>query len=884
MSGRSVGDPGASGLDRPSFYPISPPAQSSVAATAQTQLAFHDSNVDVQNHPPSGQDPKARKAALERAFARLNLNSAVVPHQSGTSNTDLYVSKQPRSPEKAGAPPFQYRALPRPAGYHIASSGQVPSSSPPTTASFTQEAGPSSHTAQHISSSKPSPLLPSQGPSAQSFAKNRVAPPRPPRSPTVYDFSQFDFQYLRSTSAPSVKLFCQGPLVEPFENSSPLSVTQVPTGRPLLFDESSTSPQLIPPHEPGGYNPLLNPYNPKAKSSSPKPTKKPGILERAKRKFSRRRVSSHPSASPATPIRRSPTGSTVTTPFPRPRAPTPNRGLGISQPQEDLSGQKFSEPFGCKTSEVAPTLNKVTDIKTLFSVTDEGATLPHIDPAENWEIEALRKKGVLTKRVFDCPDFRFENFGEHRAPFNQYQSNLQDSAGISAPKLDNSRESQDSSETLVEKPDRPRRYQYSAETLTSQIQNQRRSQDSAATLITPPEDPVIYRDPQDRYYSLTVRHTNRPQVALAVAGVPEETSEWVEIPVSSFRKSESSPVPSYLFEKKFDVVGSHAASSQESECSQEQDSPRLPGEVNLALSYPESVTPVETPRARVHRRLSERERVEKFCRKLPELHQLAPGTPKGNSYKQAYLDLTGSAPTNSLWLEWGIEDQNSIVGKEANNLYTKFEEQVDDLRSQYPIGRVEVQSPSRGRGRLRNSVEFPSEGSSQAAKRHFAANRRRRYKGFPPRDWQGSGEGLVGKFSSAQRRFDRPPSIGLYTAPAEEAGEQIAPKRTLSAAKRGVERRRRIAAAPDEEAAFVNESTFDKAVETNNPLEHYLSQNTDSVDCQSVCAEKVDEDLVVNFDCAPSIPKESVKSLANPLRQFSSQVRSRVPSPSYHTR
>ena len=864
MSESRVGDPGSSGLDRPFIYPTPP---SYVASVGFGQLASHDSNVDVQNHSLSGQVPRDPKVALERAFARSNLNPAVGLYQSAVGYSSLHVSKRSRSPPKEGAPPFQYRDQPRPVGYHLLSSRPVPPSSPPIAASSPREADQSGHNFRQFNPSKPSPLLPSQRPSVKPSSNNRVAPPRPPRSPTVYDFSQYEIPSLLLAFAPSVKPSCQTAVVESSEKSPRLGATQVPTAKALL----NRSPRLVTPHKSGG-NSILNSFNHKAKPSPPKSSEKPSFWKRAKRKISGCRVSSAHLTRPAPPVSRSSSGSTAKAPFSRPRVPTPNRGQGISQSQANFSGQKLSESLDCETSEVALPPNKVTVIKTLFSVTDEGAVILHEDPADNWEIEALKERGILTKRVFDRPGFRFEDFRDYRAPSNQNQSNLQNSAEIPAPKPENLRESRDSSETLVEKPDRPRSYQDSAETLTLQIQNQRRSQDSTATLIAPPEHLVIYRDPQDRYYSLTVRHTNRPQVA--VAGGPKETSEWVEVPISTFGKSEGSPVPSCFFEEK---------------CSQGQDSRRLPEEVNLALSYPESLAVIETPPARVLRTPSERKRVEKYCKNLPDLHQVAPGTPKGKGYKKTYLALTGGLPTDSLCLEWGV-DRHLNVGAEAGGLpHSKLEEQVDDLQSQCGAESVEKGSPIRGRRRLRETLAFssercPSKESSSHIKRKLAAERRRHLAGYRPRGSKDSGERLIDKFSSAQGRFDRPPSFFCVdTARAEETGgEQIAPKHTLSAAKQGLERRRRLAAALNQGAAFANQSFRDNALETTKPLEQQLLGSTYKVDGQSGCAEKVDEDLVVSSDSAPSTQKESVESLANPLEQFSSKVRSRSPSLLYH--
>jgi hypothetical protein len=861
MSEKHVGNPGSSGLDRPFVYPTPPPY---VASAGFGQLASHDSNVDVQNHSLSGQVPKDPKVTLERAFGRGNLNPAAGPHQSAAGYSSLHVPKRSRSPPKEGAPPFQYRDQPRPVGYHLLSSRPIPPSSPPIATPSLQEADQSGHNVRQFNSSKPLPLLPNQGPSVKSSSNNRVAPPRPPRSPTVYDFSQYEIPSLLLAFAPSVKPSCQTPVAESSEKSPPLGATQAPTAKALF----SRSPRLATPHKSGGDNPILNPFNQRAKPSPPKSSEKPSFWKRAKRKISGRRVSSLHPTRPAPPVSRFSSGSTAKAPFSRPRAPTPNRGLGISQPQADFFGQKFGESLDCETSEVALPLDKVTVIKTLFSVTDGGTVILHGDPADNWEIEALKERGILTKRVFDCPDFRFEDFGDYKAPSNENQSNIQDSAGISAPKSENLRESRDSSETLVEKPDRPRSYQDSAEILTSQIQNQRRSQDSAATLIAPRKDPVIYRDPQDCYYSLT---TNRPQVA--VAGGLKETSEWVEVPLSTFGKSEGSPVPSCFFEEK---------------CSQGQDSLRLLGEVNLALSYPESLAVVETPPARVLRTPSERKRVEEYCKNLPDLHQLAPGTPKGNGYKKTYLALTGGLPTDSLCLEWRV-DRHLSAGAEAGGLpHSKLEAQVDDIQSRCGAEGVEKGSPIRGRRRLRETQTFPSERcpskeSSSYTKRKLAAERRRRLAGYRPRDRGDSSERLVDKFSSARRRFDRPPSFfSVDTARAEEAGEQIAPKHTLSAARRGLERRRRLAAALDQGAASANQSFRNNDLETTKPLEQQLLRYTYKVDGQSGCAEKVDEDLEVSSNSAPPISKESVESLANPLQQFSSKVRSHSPSLLYH--
>jgi len=864
MSGRGDGDPGGSGLDRAPTQPTTPTHPPCFAPAAYSRLAVDESNVHVQNHSRPVQVLQDPKAVLERTFARINLNPGAVLHQSAAGYSSLHVPKRSRSPPKKGSPPFQYRASPRPDGYHILSSGTVPPSSSP------QEAHPSGHNFQQFKSSKPLPPLPAQGCSVEPFTRSRVAPPRPPRSPTLYDFSQYTFSSVPSTSAFSLKPFYQAPIVKPSEKLPPPSSTQALSGKPILFDPArgrSISPGLVPPHKSGRYNPLRNPFIQKTRSPSPKPIEKLSFWKRAKRKVSRRRSPSPHSISPVTPAGRSSSGTTDTTPFPRPRAPTPNRGLGISTLQADLSSQKFSGSLDCETGQ---SLNRVTDIKTLFSVTDAGATILHVDPADGWEIEALAERGILTTRTFDYLEFQFKDFGVCRVPFNRYQPNLQDSVRISSPKPENPRESQDSSDTLVTKDERPRSYSLSTEYLTVQTQNHRRSEDSAATLITQAENPAIYRDPQDRYYSLTGRDLNRPQVA--VPGGPEEANEWSEIPLSTVGKSESSPVPSCFFEENIEVVG--------------QDSSRLPGEINLKLSYSESLAVVETQPARVLRTPSETERVKEYCRGIQEPPQLAPGTPRGKVFKGAFLALTGALPTDSLCLEWGA-DRYSSVREAADSLHhSKLEGQVDVLRSQRATGSVEDKSPSRGRGRgrLRQSRAFPSEGfpleeySSYSAKRKYAAERRKYLAGYRPRDREGSGEGLVDKFNSAQRRFDRPPSFGIDITQTEEAGARIVTKRTLSAAKRGLERRRRKAAALDEVAASVNRSAIDKAVECNNPLDHCLSPNARGVDCQSDCAEKVDEDLAVNSESSPSVSKESVESLANPFQQFSSKVRSRSPS------
>ena len=869
MSGRGGGDPGGSGLDRALVQPTPPTHPSYILPAAYSQLADCHSNVAIQNHLHSGQVPKDPKAVLERAFARSNLNPGAVPHQSAAGYSSLHVPKRSRSPPKKGAPPFQYRASPRPDGYHLLSSGPVTPQTPPITASFFHEAEPSSITAQQFNPNKPLPPLPSQGPPVEPFTRSTVPPPRPPRSPTVYDFSQYTFPGVPSTSVSSVKPFCQAPVAEPSEKSPPLGATQALTGRPLLFDpakDRSRSPQLVPPHKPERHNPRRNPSIQKTRSPSPKPIGKLNFWKRAKRKISRRSPSPD-STRPATPVGRSSSGTTDTTPFQRPRAPTPNRGLGISTLQADLPGQKFSESLCCEN---ALSLNKVTDIKTLFSVTDEGATILYGDPADDWEIEALAERGIFTTRIFDCPDIRFEDFGVCRAP-----SSLQDSATISAPKSENPRASQDSSETLVPRPERPFSYQDSPEILTLNSRNQRASRDSTATLVTPAIDLVIYRDPQDRYYSLTIGHTDRPPVA--VAGGPEETSEWVEIPLSKFEKSESSPVPSCFFEENI-----------EPECSQGQDLPRLPGEVNLKLSYPESIAVVETQPARVLRTSSERARVKEYCCGLPELPQLAPSTPKGEVYKGAYLALTGGLPTDSLCLEWGV-DRYSSVRAEAGLHHSQSEEQLDDLQEKSP-------SCGRGRGRLRKSLAFSSEGfpsqefRSYTSKRKYVTERRKRLAGYRPRSREGdrprgrkgAGECISDKFLAKKREVDSPRSFSSKAAPVEEVGERITRKRALSAAKRVLERQRRLAAALDQGAASANQSSRDRALENTKPLEQQLSQDAHSVDCQSDFGEKVDEDLVVSSKSAPSVPQESVESLANPFQRFSSKVRSRSPSLLYH--
>lgn len=851
-----MGDPGPKHLDQAPFYQPPPPVSSSAPSTTEGHLDPHDSNIDVQNHQPSGQEPKDRRAALERAFAACNLYPTAEHHRSAASNSGLFVPKRSRSPEKEDAPPFQYRAPRRPAGYHLSSSRPAPSSNPPIAASFSQEAESSGHYVQSLSQGKSSPLCLTQGAFIQSF--NHRGPPLacPPRSPIVEQFSQAELSRLNST---------KGPFVEPFEKSPPLSVTQRSTAKPLLFDptesfaESYRSPQLVPPHRPGGYNPILNPYIPKPKSSSSQPSKKPGFWGRAKRKFSGRRVSSHQSTRPTTPVGRSPPHSPVTTPFSRPSPPTPNRERSISQAKVHLSGQNYDETLVRKGSEAASPLNQVAGTKTPFFVADKGKAILQTNPAGDWEAEALREREVRSKRIFGHPDSIFGAFGVYTQLRSQYLSNLQDSPEISAPEPNKPRESVDSSETLAPQPERPGRSQYSAETVTSQLQNPRTSQDSATTLVPQPEDTRIYRDPEDRYYSLIVTHKNRPQVV----GGREETNEWVEILASTFEKLESSPVPSYLFEDYCDVGGNQTARSQISDSPQEQDPPRSLGEVN----------PIETPRARVHRRLSERGIVNAICRSLPD-GQLAPSTPKGSGRSQTYFALTGGSPTNSLCLEWEKENPDSSVREEVGrHFHPKLEDQVDDLRSVYAAGRVEEHSPTRGRGQLHEGQGFPSEESSTAAKRRAAADRRRRLKGYPVRDREGPGEGIIDRFIDSQRRFDRPKSLRSNAAPGEEVGELV-PKRILSAAKQGVERRRRLADALDEVAASANESSLDKALATTNPLENYNHSDH---------AGKVDEDLVPSSDSAREIPKESVKRLTDTLQQYSSEVRSRSSSLLYHT-
>lgn len=853
-----MGDPGPSGLDRTPFYPTPSPVSYTTAPSPTFCLAPPDPNV-VQNRSPSGQDNTNHKAALERAFAAVNFNPAPVQQRSAASYSALHVPKRSRSPVKAFAPPFQYRAAPRQEGYHIASSGPGLSPNLPVAASFSQEAKSAGQIIPQLDPRNISPLISTQGPPVEPLSKTRVAPPRPPRSPTVYDFDQIVPPHFRSTSAPFINRFGEQGVLDACEKPSPLSATQASTAKPLLFnaEESSRSPQLVPPHEPGGYNPLKNPYIPKPKSSQPKPTKKTGIWERALRKFSDRKVSNHHSARAA--ISRSPSPPA---PLLRPRAPTPNRARNFTHPQANPSDPYFPEALGFKNGEDIRSQNKFTNPKTLFSVTEDGTVILNADPADNnWEVEALRKYQTRSKRVFTCPDFVFEDPGEHGASCNQYQSTPQEFEEILVPPPDNTRDSQDSLRTLTTQPEAPGISQDFVRPFSWQLQNPRTSRDSAATLVATPQDTRIYRDPDGLYYSLAPRNQNYPQGVEAAEGSKgsEETESWVEIPISILENSESSPIPSEFFQGKCEVSDSQSAASQTSGFNREKHSHRLAGEVDLSKSYPESVVAVQSPRNQVRRKV-----------RAVSKRQPASSTPKSDSYRQAYWALTGGLPTDSVCEYW-TKSRDSIAGGEAGDIRDlESGENVVDRRSRSPTEYIEERSPSRGRGRVRESQcipeeDIPREEECSIAKRKIVAQQRklariRRLERIAgPSDRAGLGEGITEKSLDQRREADSP---------------RIGPERPFSAAKRGAERRRKLAAASNEGEASAPTGYFDTFLDPDTPLEQSLAGNSHSVDVQRYSGEGVDGGVAASSDCAPPIPKWTSKRLTHRPRQYSSQVRS----------
>lgn len=547
MSGRPLGNPCLRDLNRAPLNPTPSPVSSIVAPSPVQYLAHVASNVDAQSLSTSSQDRRERKAKLEQAFAAVNFNTAAVLHQSAAVHPGLYVPKRSRSPEKEGAPPFQYKTSTRPEGYHIASSGPGHSPRLPVTASFSKKAELSRQNAQQLRLIKPLPLLPVQEPVVEPSNTGRVAPPRPPRSPGHYvTFDPIVHPKFRSTSAPFVLPFGLGPSAGQVEEYSSLSPTQTSRAKPLLFNaaEPSASPQLVPPHEPGGYNPLKNPYIPKPKSSSPKPTTKTSIWERGLRKFSGR-PSRHPrrDASPAGRHR------SATSPFPRPRAPTPNRGRNVSEPQTRLSSPSTGKALGYKTSEIAPSSNKATNTKTLFSVAEDGAVIfNNGSPHDNdWEVEALRKYQIQNKRALNCSDLVFQGAEEHKASSNQHQSNFQGFSETRAPQSANCKDSQDSLRTLATQPEGLGIYQTSVRPFSWQLPNSRTPLDSVATLVATPPESGIYRNPEGNYHSLNPRHQNHLRGVEAAEGI-EEVEDWVEIPISTLESW--SPVLYRVFSSK----------------------------------------------------------------------------------------------------------------------------------------------------------------------------------------------------------------------------------------------------------------------------------------------------------------------------------------------
>jgi hypothetical protein len=846
MSGRPLGNPGLRDLNPAPLNPTPSPVSSIVVQSPVQYLAHVASNADAQSLSTSSQDRRERKAKLEQAFAAVNFNTAVVPHQSAAFHSGLYVPKRSRSPEKEGVPPFQYKSSPRPEGYHIASSGPGHSPHLPVAASFSKKAELSRQNPQQLRLIKPLPLLPVQEPVVESSNTGRVAPPRPPRSPGHYiTFDPIVHPKFRSTSAPFVLPFGLGPSVGQVEEYSSLSPTQTSRAKPLLFNaaEPSASPQLVPPHEPGGYNPLENPYIPKPKSSSPKPTTKTSIWERGLRKFSGRPSHSRRDASPAGRHR------SATSPFPRPKAPTPNRGRNVSEPQTNLSSPSTGKALGYKTSEIAPSSNKATKTKTLFSVAEDGAVIFNGGPHDNdWEVEALRKYRIQTKRAFNCSDLVFQGAEEHKVSFNQHQPNFQSFSETPAPQSTNCRDSQDSLKTLAIQPEGLGIYQTSVRPFSWQLPNSRTPLDSVATLVATPPESGIYRNPGGDYYSLNPGHQNRPRGVEAAEGI-KEVGDLVEIPISTLEKSESSPVPSIFFEGNWEAVDNQA-------------SRRLPGEVDLSRSYPESVVENRSPRDQVHRTVEE-----------ASDQQLTRATTRRDGYRTAYYNLCNSRPTNSICELWAARNQDSNIGEETVDLRDlKSEEEVDVRRFPSPERHLEERSPSRGRGRVRESQSVPDEDIPRVeecsyAKRQAYRERkkevRERHIGriTTPFDRQGPGEGVIDKFLAEQRELDSPGSLRPKAPAVGETGKPIGPNRTLSAARRGVERRQRLAAAPGEVGAFAGKHYFNVVLEPTTPLKQKVVEDPCRVDVRSDCSVK---DLVAKFDCTPHIPKGTINRLGRP--------------------
>jgi hypothetical protein len=845
MSSRRLGDLGRSGLDRPPFCPS--PYVSSITAQGPDQHSLHvDSDIDLQSRSTSAQDRQERKAKLDQAFKAVNLNAAATPFQSAVARSGLYVPKRSTSPLKEGTPPYQYKPSPRPEGYHISPFGSGLSPNLPVASSFSKEVQSSGHNTRQLDLVKPLPLLPGQQLPFESLNTVRAAPPRPYRSPGHYvNLDSIVPPQFSSKAPPFVLPFGQGPSAGHVYECTPLRLIQTSRAKPLSFDAqgSSTSPLLVPPYESGEYSLLKNLYILKPKPSSPKSTTKKSSWKTRLRKFSGRQVSPH-----RTPKTRSAIGRnrSATSPFPRPRAPTPSRGRNVSEPQTSLASPSTQEALSYTSSETASLLKKPAEFELLFSITQDRTVIYHGDFKDNeWEVEALRKRQNRTNRAFSYSGLAFQAAEEHQASSNQHQLDNQEFSETPASQLANKRGSQDSLRILATQSQGLGIYQPSARPFSFELPTSKTRQDSAATLVATPVETIVYRDLKTGYWSQNTRHPNHFRDIGASRGPRgiEEDEGCEGVSLSDRAKSESSPVPSVFFERNREAIYSP---SHQSHFSQKQYAPRFPREIDLSKSYPESIAEDRRSRGQVY------ENVQEVLRR-----ELVPDTPERDGRKAAHYALAGYGPTDSVYQTW-----NSIERGTGDLIGVSFEESVDVRHFPSPGRNFQERSLSRGRDRVRESRPVPGEAIPKveedpvAKRKNYQARRKaareRQARISTPFDREGSGEYVIDKFLADQRGVDGPRSYRQGGPVAVEADKSIKSPRTLSATKQGLERRQRLGAVPVQVGALVKKSHFDTVLEPNTPLKRKLDENTSRVNLRSDSSPK---DLVAKFDCAWPTPK-----------------------------
>lgn len=323
---------GASALDRSTMESPPQPASRPLPSRDGRQRPEDQLGLHNANMEEQSQSSPAQQQRSPSAAEPSSETSSFVPHRplylGASSYPGLLNVKRSRSPQNQNAPPFQYRDPYQPFGNRF--------------------------------KSRPENVIPTSfdaNSSSLNVGQHRFDLPR--ESPTPY-----------SSELPTLERF------------------------PLYPERSFTdsSPQLVPPHLPAGYNPIANPYIPK--SRSPPVKKKPSLWSKAKRKVSGKGNQSQQASRPRTPISRtrsgsltsSPPGSRPSSPYFRPSPPTPSRGRSATHPQTSLSVQGFSDTVTRKENRTQkPGTGNSGKFGRVYSTKEEAEAANDEEAADEWE-------------------------------------------------------------------------------------------------------------------------------------------------------------------------------------------------------------------------------------------------------------------------------------------------------------------------------------------------------------------------------------------------------------------------------------------------------------------------------------------------------------------